>query len=313
MAVEVPVVWYEGVNGLEKRSRYGIATLLNEAFDGARDFNFRHQDTMSGVTAGVIVLHGEHLKFRVDEIKAALNKLQWALVVVIGDEGSVFPSYRLQAPNRTIWQQMPVPGIHDFAKRRLICGYPHDTQMHLANYDVLREDRPLTWFFSGQVNHVRRRECVAALGRMYDSRTADGLLIETPGFWQGLEHAEYFKRMAESKFVICPAGCSTPDTMRVAEALEAGCVPIVDGLHYRPGYPKGYWQYCLGDYIPFPIIEDWATLPGLVDALLPHWKVMQTQCMEWWKGYKRGMVGWLEEDLNELYGRWFAQCGPNTH
>lgn len=304
----IPVVWYEGVNGLEKRSRYGIATLLNEAFDGAREFEFNHQDTMSGAGDGaVVVIHGDHLRNRVDAVRSDLAALPWALVVVIGDEASVFPSCRLlapdiipdtrsYAPNRILWQQMPIPGQHDLAKRKLICGYPHDTQMHLANYDAMRVDRPTDWFFSGQVNHIRRRMCVDQLKNL-----RNGDLVCTPGFWQGLDRAEYYRRMAQAKIVVCPAGVSTPDTLRVAEALEAGCIPIADGLHHRVGYPSGYWQYVFGENPPFPVIDDdWRSLPKVIDEVLSQWPSNRNQCVEWWKNYKRKMVSWLSEDLQAI-------------
>lgn len=290
----IPVVWYEGVMGLEKRSRYGIATLLNEAFDGA-NIQFHHQDTIDGVNFGVIVLHGDHLRNKSAEIRTFLDRLTWALVVIIGDEASVFPSYALVAPNRIIWQQMPIPGQHDFAKRKLICGYPHDTQMHLMNYDVTKIDRQFNWFFSGQVNHIRRRQCTEQLRKL-----RNGWLMETPGFWQGLEHAEYFKRMSESKICICPAGAATPDTLRVAEALEAGCLPIVDARHHRVGYPDGYWQYVLGENPPFPLVTDWDLLPIVIEKELAEWPANRDKCVLWWREYKRRMSNWMEEDIKLL-------------
>lgn len=294
----IPVVWYEGVQDLVKRSRYGIATLLNDAFDGARDFEFNHQDTMNGTSDGaVVVLHGDHLRNRVEAIQADLATLPWALVVVIGDEASVFPSGRLTASNRILWQQMPIPGIHDFAKRKLICGYPHDMPQHLFYYkDVMSAERPYDWFFAGQVNHILRRKCVEKLRNLRNGR-----LIETPGFWQGLDRAEYYHQMVESKVIVCPAGASTPDTLRVAEALEAGCVPIVDGLHHRAGYPKGYWQYVFGENPPFPVVEDeWQSLPQVMEQVLSQWPSNRNQCVEWWKNYKRKMVSWMSEDLQEI-------------
>lgn len=301
MPIQVPVVWYEGVQGLEKRSRYGIATLLNEAFDGARDFEFLHQDTMSGAYNGaVVVLHGEHLRNVSFKVAADMSALPWALVVVIGDEASVFPtSWVMNQPNRVLWQQMPVPGFYNHAKRKLICGYPHDAQMHLANYDVMAVDRPLDWFYSGQVNHIRRRQCIEELQHLHGV----GQVIQTPGFWQGLDRAVYYRRMAEAKIVPCPAGASTPDTLRVAEALEAGCVPIADGLHYRIGYPRGYWQYVFEEEPPFPIIEDWRTLQVVMDRQLADWPNNRNRCVEWWKNYKRKMVSWMQEDIFSLRGK----------
>ena len=308
---QIPIIWYEGVLGLEKRSRYADATLLNEAFDGTADYELLHStsaaDIMSLVhcsgmadcpadaTEAVVVIHGEHLIGQVNQIQSDLNRFQRAIVVVFCDDGAYFPTQSLVQTNRKIWQQMPIPGKHWFASRFLICGYPHDTQMHLANYDATLVDRPLDWFFSGQITHVRRTVCASVLRDM-----PNGRLIETKGFWQGLERAEYFRTMASAKIVPCPSGPVTPDTIRMAEALEAGCLPIIDATCPRPGFPDGFWDYVLKCTPPFPIVRDWKTLPEVMRQELAKWPANRDTAMAWWKDYKKAMHGWFSQDMTAL-------------
>lgn len=293
------VVWHEGANSLDNRSRYGIATLLNEAFDFTKQFEFIHRNTMCqlppDVDEAIVVVHGEHELHQTDQILHDVNRFRRAIVVIIGDDAAMMNTGLFVAPNRKIWQQMSIPSKHNFASRLLICGYPHDAQMHLSPYDAMSVDRPLDWFFAGQVTHVRRRQCVNQLKGMQN-----GSLVETPGFWQGLDRSEYYRRMSQAKIIPCPSGPVTADTIRVAEALEAGCMPIVDGTCPRPGYPLNYWQYVLGGQPPFPLIYDWNTLPSVIAQELQRWPNNRNIAVEWWKNYKRSMHRWIPDDMAAL-------------
>lgn len=298
---QIPVIWYEGVLGLEKRSRYADATLLNESFDGVAGVELLHcsgmKDCPDSATEAVVVVHGEHLLNQAYQVQVDLNRFRRSLVVVFCDDGAHFPTRTLMAPNRKIWQQMPIPGQHNFANHFMICGYPHDTQMHLANYDAGLVDRPLDWFFAGQMTHIRRHQCVAELKKI-----PNGRLVETPGFWQGLERTEYFRTMASAKIIPCPSGPVTPDTIRMAEALEAGCLPIIDATCPRPGFPTGFWEYVLGSTPPFPVVQDWRTLPEVMRQELAKWPANRDVAMEWWREYKRKMRNWMVEDVAWLGG-----------
>lgn len=295
----VPVVWHEGSNSLDKRSRYGIATLLNETFDAVKNYEFVHYSTMRELPQtekrAVIIIHGTHEYRVIDTIQQDVNGLEKSLIINIGDEGAEFPTRRLIGSTRKIWVQMPVPGRHDYASHFLVCGYPHDAKMHLAVRDARSVNRPLDWFFSGQVQHQRRRDCVAQL-----SRLPNGLLNPTPGFWQGLERSEYYRMMSDAKIIPCPAGSVTPDTIRMAEALEAGCVPIVDGLYAQANRPDNYWQYVLGENPPFPIIYDWKDFPRILAEELKKWPANRDRCIEWWTAYKLKMVDWMTQDIKEM-------------
>jgi hypothetical protein len=296
----INVVWSETALSDDNRSHYGVATLVNLAMDHC-ELGCVHRNGFEQLPVdakgAVVVIHGEHQVKQLQLLTDKLNRLEWSVVIIIGDDAAVFPTERLVGGRRKIWQQMPVPGRHDFATRRLVCGFPHDAPAYLAHCQGL--PRRLVWSFAGQCNHAWRRECVAQLSNMND-----GFLMQTSGFWQGLPRDEYYRILAESKFVACPSGACTPDTLRVFESLEAGSVPVADD-RFPPGYPRGikyageYWKYMLGD-VPFPVLTSWSEFPRVIKEWSENYEERRERLQAWWKNYKNEMSRWLEEDVQSV-------------
>ena len=201
----IPVVWHEGVRW------YGCTGFLNQIIEMTPfvhpDFSFEHYlDAKEAPDAeeAVVVIHGDHQVSKVYEIQQYLKKFDRCVVVNIGDENGYFPLDALDAPNRKIWNQMPVPGRYDFA-RPFILGYPPDARPYIDKFNG--SPRETNWFFSGQITHFHRKKCSEQLKKL-----SNGRLIETAGFWQGLGREEYYQQMAVAKIIPCPSGPVTPRT-----------------------------------------------------------------------------------------------------
>lgn len=295
-------VWSETSLDADNRSHYGIATLVNNMLDRA-ELGFVHRNGFGQLPpdadGAVVVVHGDHQASNPQPVIDAVARLSWAVTIVIGGDEGLFPAERLQGGRKKVWVQMPIPGVHDFAHRKLICGFPHDAPAYLELCEKEKARRMFNWGFSGQVNNQNRRNCVAQL-----KMCLHGYLKETPGFWQGLDRQEYYRLLADCKVAPCPSGAATPDTLRLAEALEAGCVPIADD-RWPPFFPRrgfrpgmtGYWEYVLGEKAPFPTLTDWGEFPGLLERSLAEWPVNSLRLQEWWKSYKERMRSWLQEDV----------------
>jgi hypothetical protein len=297
----VPVIWHEGSSCDDKRSRYANCTLLNEALDAG--FDFRHYSTLAEVPhdarEAIVVVNGGHEQGLEPAINEELRRFQWSVVIVIGDEESRFQTKILQGPHRKIWQQNPTPQTYRFADHFLICGYPSDTQKHLALHDRTSAIRPLDWFFAGQVTHARRRQCVQALNFI-----PNGKLQATQSFFaQDLTQTDYYAIMSKAKIIPCPGGPCTPDTFRLAEALESGCLPIADDRPGLAGYPSGYWENVFGERPPFPIVQNWTNLSEIMKQELAKWPHNRDAAHAWWVKYKSRMADWLRADMLELQGR----------
>ena len=282
--MRIPVLWW---NSDDSRGSWACTHMLNQMFDL---YGCEHSEPALGFTGAIVVVHGGNAQLdgKGPETAEAINEsaapLDWLIVINIGDETSEFPIHLLEHPNMRLWQQTPLPS--QLADRYLIEGYTAGTEnLHIT--------RDYDWFFAGQLNHDRRRAMKAALDGM-----PGGKAIYTEGFGQGIAHFEYITWMNRAKVVPCPSGPATPDSFRLWEALECGAVPIVDAQSLNPK-TLGFWSVVLGDH-PLTIIDDWETLPAVMDAILHDYERQQRLVSYWWKTYKLRFREWLGQDLARL-------------
>lgn len=244
---------------------------------------------------GVIVIPGRHSTNDYDQLNKAAENFRRIVFVIIGDEEGVFDSSKLVHGNKKIWWFMPPYFPPQKVDRVGPNGWPTGApDMIRVARKIYGPERTYDFSFAGQVTHERREACVRAAHKIH----ANKFIFPTAGFTQGLPRDGYYNIMVGSKFVLCPSGPCTPDSFRFAEALEAGCVPIVDGMPPKPGYNEGYWYYAFDDQeLPFPVISDWDDLPGMFPTLLEDFERLQKRCTTWWAMQKDLYVLRMQEDL----------------
>lgn len=243
----------------------------------------------------VVIINGRTHIEDTDKINEDIAKLRWVLFIDTGDEEATFPWREIHHPIMRVWMMLPRMNIHDDTHFKLPNGYRPDTHDILG--DIGNQERKLDWFFAGQVNHDRREQCVEATK---DLEGFKGLRIETQRFGEEkLPYREYLHTMAQSKIVLCPSGVESPDNFRLYEALEAGCVPVVDAFSSKHKHP-GFWRYLFGNDIPFPIIDYWDALPKLMPELIKDYPANANRCFAWWMQKKRHIKYQLLDDVKEL-------------
>lgn len=272
--MRVNVWWVEG-----ERQSYSCCHMLNEMFDL---YDCTH-GPIGDRDGSVVVIHGER-EVNPAWINKEMSWSRWVIVIIVGDEATTFHSDLLSHPNMKLWIQTPLPTTK--ADRYLIEGYT----AHTRNLHLLKD---LDWAFMGQDTHERRHACVAQLEKL-----PNGKLITTSSFGAGLPFDDYLHYMNRAKVVPCPSGPATPDSFRMAEALECGAVPIIDARSLRDE-TVGFWDTVLPGH-PFPIVCDWAELPGKMDYVLRNWERVNRTCQYYWKGYKMNFRDWLAKDLVAL-------------
>jgi len=227
----------------------------------------------------------ENLSY-IDQFNKDTKHLKWLIVVVTGNEDSSNFYRGVTHPNHRIWLQNP--NQTDEADRYLPLGYP-------TPFEPPKEKRIYDWFFSGQITHPRRKDLAATL-----KDVKGGLFIETDGFDKGLPHAEYIKKMAQSEVVLCPGGAVTPDTYRIYEALECGCIPIIDEKSGYRRFHKDYWEKIFGEH-PLITVDEWDyELYGILEELSVSYEEKQKEIVKWWSQYKKNLVKNLLLDIKEL-------------
>ena len=292
----IPVVWYQAFD--DERHEFWDQTIVRalldrEAWRPVDALDYRHVegfDEVEGDGAVVVVPARQHADDeRVAALIEALERLEWALVILTGDEGAEFPWERLRGPRRRVWVQTPRPDRHEAADGLLPNGYGPGTREAVAGCGEPVERR-WSWSFAGQVTHERREQLVEALaGR------DDGLLRETRGFTEGYDRAAYTEVLVESRLAFAPTGPVHPDTFRLYEALEAGAVPIVER-----GYVEfDFWRFIYGE-VPFPVVGDWAGIVEALDGFLDRWAGTAARCSAWWQAEKRRLAYRLDDQVRDI-------------
>jgi hypothetical protein len=96
----------------------------------------------------------------------------------------------------------------------------------------------------------------------------------------------------DSIFVPAPRGWFTIDTYRVTEALEAGCIPIVED--------NEYWQQLYREEVPFIKISSWGSTEALnivknISSNVDNLENLRLQCSNWWTKIKQRTTTEVEE------------------
>lgn len=271
-------------------------TLLDDLISGAlwaHGIEFERMDAYPREADGILlVVPGRYYADHTAEISEAIAKFRWVLVFRVGDEEDLLDPSKIVHPNLKWWIQTPRVA-RDYGTARFL---PLGFSPHFRTLPSEPPSKHLGLFLSAQCTHDRRRQAFEAL---YESgRDMLGYAAATEGFTQGMPPSEYARLMCSAKVAPAPSGAVSPDSFRLWEALEAHCLPVADDISpVRSG--EGYWRMLLPD-APFPILTDYANLPGWIDDLLADWPRNANRIAAWWMTRKRMMADSLREDLVAL-------------
>lgn len=296
--VTIPVVWLNFNEDAPPRG-YWDQGLLEDLFAGklARPAGWpgfydavgTFEIALPGVASGaVVVVPGRQNAQRSARVQAYIDHLDWVILIITGDEENEFPLESITHPNMFKWCMTPNPARNEGIDY-LGSGYPPGMREFVAASNV---ERRLDWFFAGQDTHVRRHECIEELRGL-----PGGAMLPTEGFTQGLPQKEYWENLLTARVAPCPGGPVSPDSFRLYEALEAGCLPIADSRSGRSvTHTENYW-FRIFDEPGFIIIDDWENLSFVMGACLSGWHVQAFRAQEHWLAYKQGLARRL---LNQL-------------
>lgn len=245
---------------------------------------------------GIFIINGRTHIEDIDKINADIAKLRWVLLIVTGDEEASLPWRDIKHPIMKVWMMLPRMTEHDDTHFKLPNGYRPTTHEDLKKVGI--KDRDLDYVFIGQNNHERRNQCVD-VARQFQPLYLKSIVKTTDGFGkEDTPYSEYIAILARSKIVLCPSGVESPDSFRAYEALEAGCIPVVDAFS-TSFKTSGFWQYLFGK-VPFPIVSYWDELPQLLPTLLKEYPANVNQIFSWWIRYKRNLYWQIIDDVKEL-------------
>lgn len=178
------------------------------------------------------------------------------------------------------------------ARHRHVHTFPlgYKAGFTLGLVDRPSQDRAYVWSFAGHKRSEARSRMLAALDNLTPNR-----VHLSSGFnaSDGLSQDDYRSLLQDSVFVPCPTGFSTPDTFRACEALEAGCIPILErgeGLDYFNGLYGAH---------PLPCVERWEQAPSLIRSHFASGDIeaRRRECVAWWKHHKLALNALFKQAL----------------
>lgn len=117
------------------------------------------------------------------------------------------------------------------------------------------------------------------------SRVPNGSLYVAGRDGPSLSPSSMKEKYQNAIFVPCPRGNYHIDSFRVTEALEAGCIPIVE--------QSDYWREMHGENFPAIQIKDWNDAPGIIASLIGSplfLEDLRLKAKEWWQARKAKVV-----------------------
>ena len=185
-------------------------------------------------------------------------------------------------------QYAPYNHVHCF-----LLGYKSGFWSKESQKIVNAEQRKYNWSFVGQI--VRKYKPEEKIDKNYQEarinmckamRTIPHNFVYAISGWnapKSLKVPVYQDVLLDSIFVPCPRGHWNLDSYRLCEALECGCIPIVETE------PIDYYKKFLGDH-PFITVSSWDEAPGQVAGLLADpvsMEIRRQECANWWLEYKK--------------------------
>lgn len=302
---KIDVVWLSYHEDILARG-YWDQGLIEDIFkqgDYQHHTDFDWVDTTDGEgklengQGAIVIINGRTHINDTEQITKDISVLSWVLFIETGDEEAVFPWREVKHPLMKVWIQLPRMNVHDDVSFHLPNGYRPNTREILSKLEV--QPRTIDYSFIGQVNHERRHQCVD-VANQFKTVYPSAYIVGTDGFGkEDVPYADYLKILSKTKIALCPSGIESPDNFRLYEALEAGCVPVVDAFSTN-FKTAGFWRYLFGDDIPFPIVNYWDELPDMLPMLLRDYTAMSQRCFSWWQLKKREIRYKLIEDVKEL-------------
>jgi hypothetical protein len=141
-----------------------------------------------------------------------------------------------------------------------------------------------------------------AFTRVAPSCKEDLHLLSSNGFSSGYKVGPYAAIMEESVFAPCPAG-NSPETIRLYDALECGCIPISLDYAFLKS-PNALAEFGLP---PFAILSSWDQLPAFLQKMKhkissnpAEIQKMQDDCTTWWQNYKNNIAQKIAHRIESL-------------
>lgn len=261
--------------------------------DILKDYEVEKVEELPKDENAIVAIPARHHKGLESDINKQLSQINNVVLFLMGDEEAEFDVEKIVHSSIHIWIQNPHPDKHG-KYNRIGTGYPTHARDIIKK---LNPEKKIDVFFEGQITHSRRQDLANIMEYYIEQMNGNAILKKTKGFTQGDKPEDYYKLLVSSKIAPCPSGAVIPDSFRLFEALECMCIPIADQVNPSGTITDGYWDFLFEDITPFPKVNDWDRLTGLVPEILEDYPRNLHHQTCWYLMYKRNLKQKVKEQL----------------
>jgi len=205
------------------------------------------------------------------------SKCHKIFLIHLGDESGIYNLNKIYDHFNFVWRAFCFSKFFNNSKVKCIpIGYKSGVSLDKNN------TRKYKWSFIGTPHRSSRHDLLFQLSDIEPS-----FCHKTSKFnEQIIDTMQMNKVLSLSEFIPCPNGFFHPETYRVYEALECGCIPIVENAfkYYDRLFPNN----------PFIKVDKWVE----ARSVIKNWNKDQIikkreECQLWWRQYKN----MLQEDI----------------
>ena len=193
----------------------------------------------------------------------------------LGDEGALEKKEIIYECCKHVWRTFFWNSLKKFKNCSFIpIGYK---SFEKTTKKTLNEKKYI-WSYLGTVHHASRFDLTYQLKKIEPN-----FLKKTQAFGSkdSLDSKSYYNILNESIFLPIPIGFIHPETYRLFECLEIGCIPVVES-------PKNFFDLLFPNN-PFIKIELWKDAVNIINDLKNNPEVLEKKrndCINWWSNTK---------------------------
>ena len=206
------------------------------------------------------------------------NKVKKIFLIHLGDEGGAEKKDLVYPLCEHIWRTFSLPMFKNFKNVTSIpIGYKCDPKKDKIN--ILK--RNYKWSFLGTTHGSSRYDLLDKHKNIMPNFIN---LTEDFSGKKSMDTNDYYKILNNSIFVPIPHGYFHPETYRLYEALEAGCIPIIEN-------PFKFFDNFLPNN-PLPSVNSWKDSSTIIKKYLENKKdieIVGNKINDWWTQHKENL------------------------
>ena len=206
------------------------------------------------------------------------NKVKKIFLIHLGDEGGAEKKDLVYSLCEHIWRTFSLPMFKNFKNVTSIpIGYKFDPIKD--NINILK--RNYKWSFLGTTHGSSRYDLL----NKHKNITPNFInLTENFSGKKSMDTNDYYKILNNSIFAPIPHGYFHPETYRLYEALEAGCIPIIEN-------PFQFFDNFLPNN-PLLSVNSWEDSSTIIKKYLENKKdieILRNKINDWWTQHKENL------------------------